>query len=92
MANSVLNELGTFLGSRFGLLKKIAFTNNYNDLDNKPVIPTVSIWAQQPNKPNYTADEVGALPNSLESDLMKKSRIYLTKPTNPQEGDIFIQQ
>lgn len=28
---------------------------------NKPVIPNVPDWALQPNKPTYTADEVGAL-------------------------------
>lgn len=30
----------------------------------KPTIPTVSAWAQQPTKPAYTAQEVGALPNT----------------------------
>lgn len=44
--------------------------NAVNDyLDRNPVSfdeedPTVPAWAKQPDKPNYTAEEVGALPNT----------------------------
>lgn len=31
------------------------------DVDFKEIDPTVPTWAKQPNKPSYTADEVGAL-------------------------------
>lgn len=42
------------------------FSGDYNDLINTPKIPTtlpasdVSDWAKQPEKPSYTAEEVGA--------------------------------
>ena len=62
---------------------KSNFSGNYNDLINKPTIPsktselvnnsgfisietdpTVPSWAKTPNKPSYTANEVGAVPTS----------------------------
>lgn len=66
---------------------KSDFSGNYEDLENKPEIPTktselendsgyiagftetdptVPSWAKAPNKPTYTAEEVGALPDSTE--------------------------
>ena len=63
------------------------FSGSYNDLVDKPTIPTktselendngyltsytetdptVPEWAKQENKPTYTAEEVGALPNTTE--------------------------
>lgn len=49
----------------------------------KETDPTVPSWAKQPNKPKYTASEVGALPNttkipSATSDLTNNSG-YITK-------------
>lgn len=48
--------------------------------------PTVPSWAKQPNKPSYTAKEVGALPNttkipSTTSDLTNDSG-FITKDVN----------
>lgn len=90
MADSIMEQLGAFIGAKLAKLKKVAFSNNYNDLDNKPTIPTVSSWALQKEKPKYTASEVNAIPTSKESDLLKKSRIFKTKPMNPEEGDLYI--
>lgn len=93
MANSVLKDIGAFVGQKFSTLKRVAFSNNYNDLDNKPTIPTVPSvpgWALQSTKPKYTASEVGAIASGTESDLMKKSRIFTSQPGSPQEGDIYI--
>lgn len=54
----------------------VAGTSDYNKLKNKPTLngnviigameeedPTVSGWAKEPTKPNYTAEEVGAIKN-----------------------------
>lgn len=45
--------------------------------------PTVSEWAKQPNKPTYTADEVGALPDTTEIpskvSQLENDRGYLTE-------------
>lgn len=38
--------------------------------------PTVSEWAKQPNKPTYTADEVGALPDSTKT-LPNPKSLYI---------------
>ena len=54
-------------------LKSELFSKDYNDLTNKPTIPTtlpasdVYSWAKQPNKPTYSASEVGAY-TKAESD------------------------
>lgn len=90
MANNILQEIGNFIGGRFGQLKRTAFTNSYNDLDGLPSIPVVPEWAKQSQKPEYTASEVGAIPQDKENDLMKKSRILTYMPPNPQDGDIYI--
>lgn len=54
----------------------VAGTSDYNKLKNKSTLngkeiigameeedPTVSGWAKEPTKPNYTAEEVGAIKN-----------------------------
>lgn len=43
---------------------KSDFSGSYNDLEDKPTIPNVPAWALAANKPTYTANEVGALPNT----------------------------
>ena len=43
-------------------------TGSYNDLTNKPTIPTVPAWATASTKPTYTASEVGALPTGTTLD------------------------
>lgn len=40
------------------------FSGSYNDLANKPTIPSVPSWAMAATKPTYTATEVGALPST----------------------------
>ena len=57
---------------------KSDFSGNYEDLQGKPTIPTVPEWAKQPEKPSYTALEVGALPDTTKipsktSDLQNDS-------------------
>ena len=57
---------------------KSDFSGNYEDLRGKPTIPTVPEWAKQPEKPSYTALEVGALPDTTKipsktSDLQNDS-------------------
>lgn len=43
--------------------------DNYDEID-----PTVPSWAKTPNKPNYTADEVGAVDTD---DIISESEIDL---------------
>lgn len=55
--------------------------------------PTVPDWAKEPEKPSYTASEVGALPvgtmiPSKTSDL-ENDKGYLEKPSSAQVGQIF---
>lgn len=55
--------------------------------ENTETDPTVPSWAKQPNKPSYTASEVGALPDSTQipskvSDLQNDSG-FLTAETDP---------
>lgn len=48
-------------------LAEVAFSGSYNDLENVPEsLPASDVyeWAKQENKPTYTADEVGALPEN----------------------------
>ena len=40
------------------------FSGSYNDLTDKPTIPSVPSWAMADTKPTYTAAEVGALPDN----------------------------
>ena len=88
---------------------KSDFSGSYNDLTDKPTIPTVPTdvsaftndagyissetdptvpsWAKQPNKPSYTAQEVGALPAGTQipsktSDLTNDSG-FITSETDP---------
>lgn len=49
-------------------LHKVSKTGSYNDLTNKPTIPTVPAWATASTKPTYTASEVGALPTGTTLD------------------------
>jgi hypothetical protein len=54
--------------------------------------PTVPSWAKQPNKPKYTASEVGALPNttkipSVTSDLTNNSG-FITKEETYSQAEI----
>ena len=49
-------------------LHKISKTGSYNDLTDKPTIPTVPAWATASAKPTYTASEVGALPTGTTLD------------------------
>lgn len=69
-------------------IDKFSEDNNGNPLYNGQKIvvdetdPTVPTWAKQPNKPSYTASEVGALPNTTKipettSDLTNDSG-YIT--------------
>ena len=71
----------------------IAVPVNTSDLINdsgfitSEVDPTVPSWAKQPNKPDYTASEVGALPDdtfipSNTSDLVNDSG-FITSETDP---------
>lgn len=64
------------------LINAQGFIKTYTETD-----PTVPDWAKQPNKPTYTASEVGALPADTElfsgnyNDLTNKPTIP-TVPTN----------
>ena len=49
-------------------LHKVSKTGSYNDLTDKPTIPTVPAWATASTKPTYTATEVGALPTGTTLD------------------------
>lgn len=49
-------------------LHKVSKTGSYNDLTDKPTIPTVPAWATASTKPTYTANEVGALPTGATLD------------------------
>lgn len=49
-------------------LHKVSKTGSYNDLTDKPTIPTVPAWATASTKPTYTANEVGALPTGTTLD------------------------
>lgn len=58
------------------------FDGDYNKLSNKPTIPNVPNWAMQQKKPSYTAQEVGALPDTtplFDGDYNKLTN----KPTIP---------
>ena len=62
------------------------------------VDPTVPSWAKQPNKPSYTASEVGALPSTTAiptktSDLQNDSGFLTSAPVqsvNGQTGAVVI--
>lgn len=43
---------------------KSTFSGKYTDLQGAPEIPEVPDWSMQPEKPTYTAKEVGALPST----------------------------
>ena len=77
-------------------------TNDYTNEDKQKVDsalqsetdPTVPQWAKQPNKPSYTAQEVGALPNSTKYgstiDLAMDSTTYvLTLSLKDQGGTVL---
>ena len=66
---------------------KSDFSGDYDDLTNKPTIPTVPAWAKEENKPSYTASEVGALPDTTvipdsTSDLLNDSYFARGKVAN----------
>lgn len=74
-------------------------TNDYTNEDKQKVNsalqsetdPTVPSWAKQPNKPSYTAQEVGALPNNTKYgstiDFAMDSATYvLTLSLKDQDG------
>jgi hypothetical protein len=77
-------------------------TNDYTNEDKQKVNsalqsetdPTVPQWAKQPNKPSYTAHEVGALPNTTKYgstvDLTMDSTTYvLTLSLKDQDGTVL---
>lgn len=77
-------------------------TNDYTNEDKQKVNsalqsetdPTVPQWAKQPNKPSYTSQEVGALPNSTKYgstiDLAMDSATYvLTLSLKDQDGTVL---
>ena len=77
-------------------------TNDYTDEDKSKLNsalqsetdPTVPQWAKQPNKPSYTAQEVGALPNITKYgstiDLAMDSATYvLTLSLKDQDGTVL---
>ena len=64
-----------------------SFSGDYNDLTNKPEsLPASDVydWAKQPEKPVYTAEEVGALPEDV--DVPLNFRIE-----RPNENSPFVQ-
>lgn len=71
-----------------------AFTNDagyltsYTETD-----PTVPSWAKQPNKPTYTASEVGALPSTYTAPVTsvngRTGAVTLTIPTVPTAVSAF---
>ncbi len=109
----VQNDLDTLAEEFREEFANVAFSGDYNDLDNKPTIPTnisafnndtgyltsytetdptVPSWAKQSTKPTYTANEVGALPDTTTiptktSDLTNDSGFLTsfteTDPTVP---------
>lgn len=50
-------------GAMLGL-SAVATSGSYGDLKNKPTIPVVPEWAKAETKPSYTAEEVGAIPDT----------------------------
>lgn len=63
-------------------LAAVAKTGSYNDLNDIPdSLPASDVyqWAKQPEKPTYTADEVGALPDTTQipsiNDVNKNTRV-----------------
>lgn len=92
---SDLEDDGTFVSD--GELAEVAFSGSYNDLQNVPEsLPASDVydWAKQENKPAYTADEVGALPNDADVPInfvmerhnqVEASPIIDVKYGDPQE-------
>lgn len=63
--NEVQNEFNQLKNG----LSSVAKSGSYNDLKDKPdELPASDVyeWAKQPQKPNYNANEVGALPDTTE--------------------------
>lgn len=54
----------------FSDLKTVAFSGSYEDLTDKPTIPTVPEWAKAETKPTYSKSEVGLgnVPNVATND------------------------
>lgn len=64
------------------------FLTDYTEKD-----PTVPTWAKQPNKPTYTASEVGADPSGSAAQALKDSKAYTNQqiqaiPTPDVSGQI----
>lgn len=98
-------------------LANVATTGDYNDLSNKPMIPTnlsdftndvgyltsfietdptVPSWAKEPTKPRYTANEVGALPDTtkyVKSFNGQSGNVKYKAPVtsvNGQTGEVLL--
>lgn len=94
---------GTLFGKISKWLKslgKVAFSNDYNDLDNLPTIsggitsetdPTVPSWAKQPEKPTYTKSEVGlSNVDNVKQYSTSNPPPYPVTSVNGQTGDVEI--
>lgn len=65
--NKTLEELGAFSGDYNDLINKptaLSDFDNDEDFISQETDPTVPSWAKASNKPTYTAQEVGALPDN----------------------------
>lgn len=75
----------------FGLSigENISYENDYKKLINKPSIngtvlegnideidPTIPQWAKEPVKPNYTPDEVSAVPSTSNISVEELAQIF----------------
>ena len=83
---SISNEDDVF-GLSIG--ENISYENDYKKLINKPSIngtvlednideidPTIPQWAKEPVKPNYTPDEVNAVPSTSNISVEELAQIF----------------
>ena len=83
---SISNEDDVF-GLSIG--ENISYENDYKKLINKPSIngtvlednideidPTIPQWAKEPVKPNYTPDEVSAVPSTSNISVEELAQIF----------------
>ena len=80
-------------------LHKVSVTGNYNDLSNKPTIPTVYNWAQAQNKPSYNYSEISGTPTIPDTTGMVTSstsglkiEVVAALPASPDANTIYIVQ
>ena len=80
-------------------LHKVSVTGDYNDLSNKPTIPTVYNWAQAQNKPSYNYSEISGTPTIPDTTGMVTSstsglkiEVVAALPASPDANTIYIVQ